>query len=74
MSLTDQYGSHSPDPFPGSTPGPERGMAAADIAAYSEELLREMEVLAARNGLERLRDLLCLAKEEARREVHRNRG
>ena len=36
-------------------------------AAYIEDLAREMEILAAREGIKHLSDLLRMAKEEAHR-------
>lgn len=37
----------------------------AAVAGYIGEMSREMEMIAARHGIEPLRDLLRLAKEEA---------
>lgn len=39
----------------------------AKMAGYIEEMLREMETLAVKHRIDPLRDLLRLAKEEARR-------
>lgn len=44
-------------------------VAPAHTAAYIEDLLRELEAIAAKDGIEPLRDLLRLAKEEARRKA-----
>jgi len=53
--------------------GSETG-AKNHTAAYIEDLVREMEQLAARHGMEPLRDLLRLAKEEARQIALSDRG
>lgn len=37
----------------------------ASVAGYIAEMSREMEMIAAKHGIEPLRDLLRLAKEEA---------
>lgn len=41
--------------------------ARAQTAAYIEDLVRELENMAARQSMEPLRDLLRMAKEEARK-------
>ena len=43
------------------------GATPADRAGYIEEMARELERLAVGRELERLRELLRLAREEARR-------
>lgn len=45
--------------------GVNYGRTAA--AGYIEDMLREMEMIAAKHGIEPLRDLLRMAKEEARK-------
>lgn len=40
-----------------------------NTAAYIEDLLRELETIAAKEKIEPLRDLLRIAKEEARRKA-----
>ena len=45
----------------------DRTSSKSQTAAYIEELVREMEVLALKEGIEPLSDLLRLAREEARR-------
>lgn len=44
-------------------------IARARTAAYIEDLLRELETIAAKDGIDPLSDLLRLAKEEARRKA-----
>ncbi|MEE2692810.1 MAG: hypothetical protein VX640_14850 [Pseudomonadota bacterium] len=53
---------------------PFRGASPAQTAGYIEELVGELERLAAGPSLERLRDLLKLAKQEARRQVIEQAG
>jgi len=48
-------------------PGKAQDSARRRTAAYIEELVREMEALASQEKIEPLRDLLRLAREEARR-------
>ena len=45
----------------------ETDYGRAGAAGYIEEMLREMELIAAKHGIEPLRDLLRMAKEEARK-------
>jgi len=51
----------------GGIQGPAARAAAVQTAGYIEELTAELEKLAAGPDLEKLRDLLRLAKGEARR-------